>query len=61
MTNILAPTVKTLDVLSVLIPTAVTQQFHGVDGYHSTGKNMPGQLHFGKVAFTSCVRDLYSA
>ena len=29
-----------------------------LDGYHSHGQNMPGQLHFGRVAFTNCVKDL---
>ena len=29
-----------------------------LDGYQSLGQNMPGQLHFGKVAFTNCAKDL---
>ena len=31
---------------------------NGLDGYHSHGQNMPGQLHFGKVAFTNCLKYL---
>ena len=30
----------------------------GLDGCQSGGQNMRDQLHFGRGAFTNCVRDL---